>query len=159
MGQFSWLYSDTGKQMIDGKLADSYLLVPPPFQDKYGKWIKEDCYNGYGNMGRYDIYDLIIEWNKEMIPEVIRRIKNGNWRCSVSQREIKNLEKYYNEEEIDCSLRLLGIVLACYDEDNFVLEYPIKITSKPMEYNDAAPSEGDPDQGWEVHDDEDEEEW
>ena len=41
MGQFSWLYSDTGKQVIDNRKADSFLLVPEPFQEKYGKYIFE----------------------------------------------------------------------------------------------------------------------
>ena len=39
MGQFSWLYSDTGKQVVDNREADSFLLVPEPFQEKYGKKI------------------------------------------------------------------------------------------------------------------------
>lgn len=51
MGQFSWIYSDTNKQVVDGKRADTYLLVPEPFQEKYEKYIYEDCYDGYGNFG------------------------------------------------------------------------------------------------------------
>jgi hypothetical protein len=39
--------------------------------------------------------------------------------------------------------------MACYDEDNFALEYPIKITSRVTEYEWAFPSKTDPDQGWE----------
>ena len=41
MGQFSWIYSDTNKQLVDNKIADTYLLVPKPFQEKYGKAIYE----------------------------------------------------------------------------------------------------------------------
>ena len=48
--------------------------------------------------------------------------------------------------------------MACYDEDNFVLDYPIKITTKEMEYEDVKPSRSDPCQGWEQYDDE-EEDW
>lgn len=106
MGQFSWIYSDTNKQLIDNKRADTYLLVPKPFQEKYGKEIYEGCYDG-----------------------------------------------------IDCELRWLGIVMACYDEDNAALEYPIKITTREMEYEKVAPSLSDPNQGWESDDDEDEEWW
>ena len=153
MGQFSWIYSDTNKQVIDNRVADTYLLVPPPFQDKYGKAIYERCYDGYGNFGGYDIYELIIEWNRGMIPEIIRRIKNGNWYCSHTKDEIENLLKYYkndpDNEPIMCEKRWLGILIACYDEDNFALEYPIKITTKEMEYNSVAPSKSDPNQGWE----------
>ena len=149
MGQFSWIYSDTKKQVVDNKIADTYLLVPRPFQSKYGKAIYEYCYDGYGNFGAYDIYDLIPEWNKEMIPEIIRRIKNGNWKCRTSEEDIQNLTNYYEGKPITCELRWLGIVMACYDEDNFALKYPIKITSKEMDYEDVKPSKSDPNQGWE----------
>lgn len=159
MGQFSWIYSDTNKQLVDNKKADTYLLVPKPFQEKYGKAIYESCYDGYGNFGRYDVYDLIPEWNKEMIPEIIRRIKNGNWHCSTSENNVANLQAYYEGKEIACELRWLGIIMACYDEDNEALEYSIKITTREMEYEKVAPSLGDPNQGWETSDDDDEEEW
>lgn len=158
MGQFSWLYSNTGKQMLDNRVADSYLLVPPPFQKKYGKYIKETCYDGYGRFDKYDVYDLIIEWNKDMIPEIIRRMKNGNWYCSASENEIKELEYFYKSGECQSlsygEMRYLGILIACYDEDNFVLKYPIKITSEPMEYENAEPSKNDPNQGWQYDEDE-----
>ena len=159
MGQFSWIYSDTNKQLIDNRKADTYLLVPKPFQEKYGKAIYESCYDGYGRFGRYDVYDLIPAWNKEMIPEIIRRIKSGSWKCSTSENDIKNLQNYYEGKPITCELRWLGIVMACYDEDNFALEYPIKITTKEMEYENARPSESDPNQGWESYDDDEEEDW
>lgn len=149
MGQFSWIYSDTKKQMVDDKRADSYLLVPVPFQQKYGKAIHETCYDGYGRFGKYDVYDLVVEWNKGMIPEIIRRINNKNWKCSVSDRDIENLWHYYNGEPITCELRWLGIIMACYDADNFALEYPIKITSRELDYENVTPSESDPNQGWE----------
>ena len=159
MGQFSWIYSDTNKQVIDNKRADTYLLVPKTFQEKYGKVIYEDYYDGYGRFGKYDIYDLIPEWNKDMIPEIIRRIKAGNWKCSTSENDVTNLQAYYDGKEIDCELRWLGIVMACYDEDNAALEYPIKITTREMEYEDVEPSLSDPNQGWESDDDEEDEEW
>lgn len=149
MGQFSWIYSDTNKQLVDNKRADTYLLVPKPFQEKYGKAIFESCYDGYGRFGTYDVYDLIPEWNKEMIPEIIHRIKAKNWVCSTSEKDITNLQNYYEGKPITCELRWLGIIMACYDEDNFALEYPIKITTREMDYENASPSESDPNQGWE----------
>ena len=148
MGQFSWIYSDTKEQMINGRMVDSYLLVPPPFQEKYGISIHTHCYDGYGNFGAYDVFDLVAEWNKEMIPEIIRRVKNGSWKCSVRESEIKNLINYYEGKPISCELRILGITMACYDEDNFALEYPIKIVTKDMDYFNVLPSRSDPNQGW-----------
>ena len=153
MGQFSWIYSDTNKQVVDDKHADTFLLVPKAFQKKYGKAIYEGCYDGYGNFGKYDVYDLIAEWNKEMIPEIIRRIKNGNWHCNTKEKDIEELKNYYEGKEIDCEVRWLGIIMACYDEDNFALEYPIKITSKEMNYEDVLASKSDPNQGWEYDED------
>ena len=150
MGQFSWIYSDTNRQVVDNKRADTYLLVPPKFQDKYGKAIYESCYDGYGRFGGYDIYNLIPEWNKETIPEIIRRRKNGTWRCDSNVYDTdKNLQNYYEGKSITCELRWLGIVMACYNEDNFALEYPIKITSRMLDYNNVLPSKSDPNQGWE----------
>lgn len=148
MGQFSWKYSDTKKQLVNGKRADTYLLVPPEFQEKYGKAIYEPCYNGYGRFGGYDIYELIALWNKEMIPEIIEKIRLGEWRCG-SEQDIPNLQDFYEDAEIDCELRWIGIVMACYDEDNRRLKYPIKITTKVMEYDEVKPSLSDPRQGWE----------
>lgn len=158
MGQFSWIYADTNKQLVDDKQADTFLLVPKEFHHKYGKAIYEGCYDGYGNFGKYDVYDLVLEWNKEMIPEIIRRIKKGNWHCSVNENDINNLQNYFDGKEISCEARWLGIIMACYDEDNFALEYPIKITSKEMDYENTSASKSDPNQGWEW-DEEDEEDY
>lgn len=149
MGQFSWIYSDTNRQVVDCKDADTYLLVPEPFQDKYGKAIYEDCYDGYGHFGKYDIFDLVAEWNKDMIPEIIRRIDNGTWHSSFQVCDKDNMLKYYNNEKYDCKLRNIGIIMSGYDEDNFALEYPIKITTTEMDYKKTAASLSDPNQGWE----------
>lgn len=128
MGQYSWIYSDTKKQVVDNRRADTYLLVPPSYQSKYGSAIYEPCYNGYGSFGSYDIYELVAEWNKTFIPELIKRIKSKEWVCSVNDEDVENLQHYYLGEPITCELRWLGIIMGCYDEDNFALPYPIKIT-------------------------------
>lgn len=154
MGQFSWIYSDTRRQVLDNREADTYLLVPKPFQEKYGRAIHETCYNGYGDFGGYDVYDLIPEWNKDMIPEIVRRMKNGTWHSSGSDSDIENLMNYYEGKPLteNYELRYLGIAMACYDEDNAALEYPIKITSMELDYDSVAPSLSDPNQGWEHQD-------
>ena len=94
-----------------------------------------------------------------MIPEIIRRIKNGNWKCSTGEKDIAELQNFYEDKPISCELRWLGIIMACYDEDNFALEYPIKITSKEMEYEHTSPSKSDPNQGWEESEEDDEEDY
>lgn len=148
MGKFSWMYSDTNTQVLDEVKADTYLLVPKAFQNKYGKSIYESNYRGYGDFGEHDVFDLIPEWNKEDIPKIIQKMKNGNWHCPVVAEDIANFQTYYEDRKISCSLRHLGILMAWYDEDNFRLKYPIKITTKEMDYDEVVASSKDPDQGW-----------
>ena len=67
----------------------------------------------------------------------------------------KDFDKYFD-------YRYIGIALACYDEDNETLPYPIKITYNPNAvYEDCIPSKSDPNQGWEYEDEDEEEddEW
>lgn len=197
MGQFSWLYSDTGKQMINGRYKASYLLVPEPFVNVYGNYIFEDCYDGYGHFGSHDIYDLVALWNQDHIdlatfkPYSMREPKlenyGGLWDCDkarlkrqgysdaeIQKKDMQIQRQYYEaackrlQEEKQaiadfCNhvsdaimkerygkeyLRNIGILFACYDEDNLSLDYPIKITSGPMDYASAKPSLSDPHQGW-----------
>ena len=103
MGQFSWMYSDTGEQMLDNKQVDSYLLVPPPFQKQYGQFIYEGNYNGYGRMGGYDVYDLIAEWNREFLsPDMLEpapKLDNFGGLWSFERAEL--VSKGIPEEEIE----------------------------------------------------------
>ena len=157
MGQFSWLDCKTGKQIVDCAVRDVYVLIPKAFG---GGHIKETCYDGYGNFGGHDIYDLVADWNKQMIPEIIRKSRLGLWHCSISENEIILLENFLNDRSLDTGYpagaprffmekRGIGILMACYDEDNFRLDYPIKITYNPHAvYEDCQPSKGDPNQGW-----------
>lgn len=143
MGQFSWLDCKSHEQVLDDVCRDVYVLIPKEFG---GGHIHESCYDGYGRFGGKDIYDLIPEWNKGMIPEIIRLSKNRHWKASVNADQ---LMKFYNGEDISIPLRHLGIGMACYDEDNARLEYPIKITHDPKAvYEDCRPSLSDPNQGW-----------
>lgn len=153
MGQFSWLDCKTNEQVLDNVCRDVYVLVPKEFG---GGHIHERCYDGYGQFGSKDIYDLIPEWNKDMIPEIIRRSKAGHWKASINENQMM---KFLNDEPLDVPVRYIGIEMACYDEDNRSLEYPIKITHDPKAvYEDCKPSLSDPNQGWpsDGYDEEDE---
>lgn len=182
MGQFSWLDCKTNKQIVDDKMKDVYLLIPKEFG---GGHIVEHRYDGYGNFGRCDVYDLVATWNREILskkpnyffPAAIKRAQWISdmypWHSDYSEKidiQIHNkpwYEAYANleltEEEVaeQCGAewRWIGIELACYDEDNFALPYPIKITyDEKAIYEHCPPSLSDPNQGWESEDEE-EDEW
>ena len=153
MGQFSWLDCKSEKQIVDGAHRLVYVLVPKEFG---GGHIIEDCYDGYGNFGHHDIYDLVADWNKQMIPEIIRKAKIGKWHCYISENELTVMDNFLNDRPLDTGLsgshpekRDIGIKMACYDEDNFRLDYPIKITHDSYAvYENCSPSKSDPNQGW-----------
>lgn len=144
MGQFSWLDCRTDEQVLDcanyGLKRDVYVLVPEEFG---GGHIKETCYDGYGNFGGHDIYDLVADWNQKYLDFV----KRDDWDCDwVNGDDFKN---YAAGKPYDCEKRIIGISLACYDRDNARLRYPIKITHDANAvYEYCAPSMSDPNQGW-----------
>ena len=158
MGQFSWMYCDTNnkKQMLDDVEVESFLLIPSPFVEEYKvDAIYESCYDGYGNFGKYDVYEEVAKWNKEFIPQIVAEMKERN---SIREADAENLMKYYEGKEINVPLRYLGIAIACYDEDNSKLPYPIKISSTPwVKYEDMPFSMSDPNQGWLCEEDEEDE--
>ena len=158
MGQFSWLDCISGKQIVDDKVKDVYVLVPKEFG---GGHIVEHCYDGYGNFGGHDIFDLVATWNRETLadkpnfifPYALERAKRllehqqrGDSYSESIELQLKDkpwFEFYsdldFSEDEVveymkECcgrwhaEWRLIGISLSCYDEDNEALPFPIKIT-------------------------------
>lgn len=145
MGQFSWLDCKTGEQVIDDLTRDVYLLVPNKFG---GEHIKETCYDGYGHFGGKDVYELVADWNRDFIPVVLETLSDV-WKCSIDENDRANLRLFAEGKASTCEKRWLGIILACYDEDNARLKYPIKITHDPNAiYEDCVASDSDPNQGW-----------
>ena len=149
MGQFSWLDCKTEEQIVDDKVRDVYVLVPKEFG---GGHIKETCYDGYGRFGGHDIYDLVVDWNREHLEEYRHdRTFKCLWLqgCDSVEEALAKFEK-----------RTIGISIACYDEDNARIKYPIKITHDANAvYEDCTWSKSDPDQGWEMSEDDDDEYW
>lgn len=175
MGFFSWLYSDTQEPIRVGKSRSTYLLVPPPFQRKYGLYIYEGYYDGYGHIGPYDVYELLAIWNEKFLPQ-IKEVTEYPQRerymdfCGVSGEEYYSraverfewsrrlLEDYRRgvEHPDMCQLygedylREVGILIGCGDERHFVLKYPLKFVSEfnpDMRWEDVLASGSDPNQG------------
>ena len=152
MGCFSWKDCKTKRAIKAGKYKQVALLVPKAF----GQNIVEDVYDGYGRFGGQDVYDLIADWNREYLashPEFIlpyskKTVSEFPWYedyadLSKSREDVvKNMSPFHE-------WRTIGIDLACYDEDNASLHYPIKITYDIQAvYENCKPSLSDPNQGW-----------
>lgn len=189
MGQFSWLDCVTKEQIIDNRRRTVFVLVPKEFG---GGHIVEDCYDGYGNFGIHDIYDLVADWNRKYLSEhpehvfpyamnrkawlaeyqkthpdykegIELTVADKGWYSAYADLGKSRGEVVQYMKDNRCGFypewRSIGIDIACYDEDNASLPFPIKITyDASAVYEDCEFSPGDPNQGWEAYDD-DEEEW
>ena len=76
-GQFSWLTQDTGKQIGSERqnTIDVYMY------DNKGNKFKEKKYDGYGNFGGKDYYDLLANMNGYLDTDVDK----------MSQRDLRNI--------------------------------------------------------------------
>lgn len=171
MGCFSWLFADTDNTQNLRTDRAGYIACPD------GTFIHEPCYEGYGEFNGQDVYELVVRWNRAFIAENpdfllphIHRFYNG----SVKQYRLKDfrwypviadlsipfeqlrdaLDKHLREpvslyRPYSAELRGVGIDIACYNEDNAALPYPIKITRKMrgVHYEDLPASKNDPEQG------------
>ena len=142
MGQFSWLDCKTGKQIVDNKYKKVYLLVPRVFG---GGHIEESCYDGYGRFGGQDVYDLVADWNRKFISQnpdfvlpysgSVNKMPGFSTYIDLKKSRRQVIEAMKKESNMPWyEWRSIGIDLACYDEDNAALPYPIKIT---YDENDA----------------------
>lgn len=146
MGQFSWLDCVDGSQIVDNRKADVFLLIPKEFG---GGHIHTEYYDGYGTFGRYDVYDLVVDWNREYLEEYRQ---DHSFKVDWLQKCASVAEAFEKMGKRD-----IGISIACYDEDNSRLRYPIKIThSATAVYEECDYSPSDPDQGWPPEEDEEE---
>ena len=154
MGQFSWLDCKTREQILDNKRRKVYALVPEEFG---GGHIEEDYYDGYGRFGGKDIYDLVALWNRKRLsamPNFVLPSKGTPlticpWYKTYADPYLSDQDLVYKLEDLGMELREIGIHLACYDEDNAALPYPIKITyDSKAKYEDYSPSDADPNQGY-----------
>lgn len=175
MGVFSWCTSDTRKSipccMPFGDLPGTVYLLNP-----FGEPYKETDYEGYGEFSGKDVYDLVVEWNREYLtPDQVTAPKRSHYQAGAEGdtyyaravqkhdmvcRAIKDYAQgatdAYMREKYGTVLgygdgsdwkRCLGIQLACSDEDHVKLKYPIKIVEHPMEYDKAGISPSCPFQG------------
>lgn len=164
---FSWLDCKTGKQILNNVKKDVFLLVPKEFG---GENILEQCYDGQGNFGGYNVYSLVATWNKAYIDENIYRkpkavdyIDSNMYKNAISkfERNIEILKKWQSSSlshkelcEIygEDFLQKIGMAIASSNEKNDSLKFPIKITyNKDAVYENCRYSLKDKNNGLEVY--------
>lgn len=140
MGIFSWKTCDSERRIMVGKQKNVYLLIPKEFG---GGHIVETCYDGYGRFGGKDIYELIVDWNRDYI------MKQGIEVAFANEREeiISYVRNYFAGKK-GYEKRVVGVYLACTDERNSKIPYPIKLSHrKTAVYEKENWSKMDPRQG------------
>lgn len=168
MGSFSWYASDTKRAIRSHNCFSVYALQPE------GEPLLEREYDGYGEFGGQDIYDLVADWNRKYLAEhpgflIVqhgrvwseekgsyfpvgpKRVDEFDWYplyadLSKSREEIEREQR--EAGKVFWEYRHIGIEIACYDDQNMNLPYPIKLVEKPVPYSAAAASKSDPGQGF-----------
>ena len=104
---------------------------------------------------------MVADWNREFVkenPDFILPFNKTPLKEYEWYEAFSDLSKTREEvcEEVKAKTgkkyfeyRYIGIDIACWDEDNAAIKYPIKITHTPNAvYENSNPSLGDPNQGW-----------
>lgn len=165
MGLFSFKYADDMRKRI--RLADNkevYLLKPngEPYKGSY---------DGYGHVGSVDVYEYLVDMNKQTLFEQLtlnsvklntQKIRPWLFRAAILysgegteelvKESLTNFHKNDEPERFAYRLREwkreLGIELYFKSEESKNLEFPLKIASKPMAYEECnGYSADDPKQG------------
>ena len=159
MGCFSWMFADKGNKVALHMGDMGYLICPDGTVHA-----TSGGYDGYGHFGdrnSIDVYEAVADWNREVFPKqpdciVPRRHKKISafawWPyysdLSLSPEEIQKIMRETTGGKY-WEYRYIGIDIACYDDQNANLPYPIKIASVPnVSYSELPPSNGDPNQGF-----------
>lgn len=161
MGSFSWMFADHANLQNLGIGKRGYLCCPD------NQYLCTKDYDGYGIFEGKDVYDLVADWNRKYLSEhpdfaILRDTNRKDKELSpVSQAPwyaaYADLSKT-REEVVECykqatgmryvEWRYIGIDIACYDEQNEKLCFPIKITKACKHSYDVLPaSMGDSNQG------------
>lgn len=158
MGYFTWtLANRKPKKTKYGDYTASSILC-------YGSYgaivcpdntiIKEPYYDGYGMFDKYDVYDLVADWNKSellnimQIPDIANDpFFTDNLKAIAKAFATDDKAALYKALASEPSYmkqewkRNIGIAIAC--QHNHLIPYPIKIVntkSKHKKYEDLPPS-------------------
>lgn len=162
MGEFSWMDCRKGERRNSIKFGQrAYMLVPKEF----GENVETCGYDGYGTFGGLDVYEQVALWNRKHLTTKMLRVPHyyGPEYDECFDRDLrwykhmaKMIYDFVNDEDDEVMrekygdeyLRTIGIEIACDDEQNKALPYPIKISHESVPYEDCNYSRSDPNQGY-----------
>lgn len=159
MGYFTWtLANRTPTKLRSGEYAAKCKLgyfgygaiVCPD-----NTLIKEDHYGGYGEFGGRDVYDLVVDWNKDHLMDIPKLPGFKPWGDTDAFHAIMDAFQKDDQDALHAAIeaaavndplmrtewkRTIGIYIACYN--NALLPYPIKIVDcvRPKPYSELHPS-------------------
>lgn len=105
MGVYSFMYADTNNTENLKIGGSAYVCCPD------GTFIKEPHYGGYGNFAGHDIYELLVDWNKEYLsadsltaPSEEEYTKHSNYERAFSEyqeklRQIQAFKEFHYDSE------------------------------------------------------------
>ena len=165
MGYFTWTDARKEPKLLkngDFSSADKigygwYAKIVCPDNTE----IVEPYYEGYGLFDGKDVYDLVVDWNKDYLEDIFNRMAKedaNHWGA-----HLKDLAVFYQKDdtknvyaevqrlistgkEMPCFKdewkRKIGIAIACDNNNNKALPYPIKITRTKWKkkYDELVPS-------------------
>lgn len=160
MGFFTWTLANRTPKML--KCGTDYAAQCKLRYYGYGAVvcpdntiIQEPCYEGYGVFDGKDVYDLVVDWNKNYLTDIPKLPGFKPWGDTEAMfavlKAIQEDDQDALEKTIDAVAvhdpfmraewkRIVGIYIAC--ENNVLIPYPIKIVDcvRPKPYNQLRPS-------------------
>lgn len=137
-------------------IGESAYVITPDNNNIY-----EQSYTGYGSFNGYDIYELVVDWNREFIGQIFKdrcisflHFSTDKYADSIllgDEYAHSFLKEYLNSENLYLNnwKRELGLQIANFDSDNAALPFPIKIaSSNKYTYDELPPSNYDPYDGF-----------
>lgn len=159
MGYFTWTLANrtptktkTGEYTAASKLRyGGYGAIVCPDNTI----IAESCYEGYGEFGGKDVYELVVDWNKDHLVEIPKLPGFLPWGDTESFHAIMEAFQKEDKEALQAAIdvaaaedpfmktkwkRVIGIYIAC--KNNHLIPFPIRIVDcvRPKPYAELRPS-------------------
>lgn len=166
MGCFSWMFADKNNKKSLKIGHKGYILTP----DNQFIRTPEGGYEGYGVFfdnnkdKKVDVYELVVDWNRSSLLKILDNvheiITDFDAMLAMLTEKDDDVAEEFVKNEVETGRapkylmsdwkRCLGITIACYDEDNQSLPFPIKIVSCKNcgNYEDLPASKRDDRQGF-----------